>query len=130
MHNYHELKIWQEGRHLVKEIYTITSCFPKEEIYGLTAQIRRAAVSISSNIAEGTGRSSDKEFQQFLNYAMGSLFELETQLILSNDLNFITREEFEKIQMEIKSLIRMIVKFKCTLKSKNLRIQKSENLRI
>ncbi len=112
MHNYHELKIWQESRKLVKGIYTLTASFPKEEIYGLTSQIRRAAVSIPSNIAEGTGRSTDKEFQRFLDYAIGSLFELETQIILANDLNFINTENFELIQKEIKSLIRMIIKFK------------------
>ena len=112
MHNYHELKIWQESRILVKNIYTLTANFPKEEVYGFTSQIRRAAVSIPSNIAEGTGRSSDKEFQRFLDYAMGSLFELETQIILANDLNFVNTEDFELIQKEIKSLIRMIVKFK------------------
>ncbi len=112
MHNYHELKIWQESRELVKSVYTLTIDFPKEEIYGLTSQIRRAAVSIPSNIAEGTGRSSDKEFQRFLDYAIGSLFELETQIILANDLNFINTENFEIIQNEIKSLIRMIIKFK------------------
>ncbi len=74
MHNYHELKIWQESRILVKSVYTLTANFPKEEIYGLTSQVRRAAVSIPSNIAEGTGRSSDKEFQRFLDYAIGLLF--------------------------------------------------------
>jgi four helix bundle protein len=116
MHNYQELKIWQEGRKLVKSIYLMTATFPKEEIYGLTSQIRRAAISIPSNIAEGTGRNSDKEFQRFLDYAMGSLFELETQIILSHDLNYITLEEFEKVHLEVKSLIRMIVKFKSILK--------------
>jgi four helix bundle protein len=116
MHNYQELKIWQEGRKLVKSIYLMTANFPKEEIYGLTSQIRRAAISIPSNIAEGTGRNSDKEFQRFLDYAMGSLFELETQIILSHDLNYITLEEFEIVHLEVKSLIRMIVKFKSILK--------------
>jgi four helix bundle protein len=116
MHNYQELKIWQEGRKLVKSIYLMTATFPKEEIYGLTSQIRRAAISIPSNIAEGTGRNSDKEFQRFLDYAMSSLFELETQIILSHDLNYITLEEFEIVHLEVKSLIRMIVKFKSILK--------------
>jgi four helix bundle protein len=112
MHNYHELKIWQEGRELVKSIYNLTTNFSKKEIYGLTSQIRWAAISIPSNIAEGTGRGGDKEFQRFLDFALGSLFELETQVILANDLNFINPEDFEFIQKEIKSLIRMIVKFK------------------
>jgi four helix bundle protein len=102
MHNYHELKIWQEGRKLVKTVYSKTANFPKEEMYGLTSQIRRAAISIPSNIAEGTGRTSDKEFQRFLDYAIGSLFEVETQIILANDLNFITTEDFERIHQDIK----------------------------
>jgi four helix bundle protein len=116
MHNYHELKIWQEGRKLVKTVYSKTANFPKEEMYGLTSQIRRAAISIPSNIAEGTGRTSDKEFQRFLDFAIGSLFEVETQIILANDLNFINTEDFERIHQDIKSLIRMIVKFKGVLK--------------
>ena len=116
MHNYHELKIWQEGRKLVKTVYSVSANFPKEEMYGLTSQIRRAAISIPSNIAEGTGRTSDKEFKRFLDYAIGSLFELETQMILANDLNFISAEDFESIHEDIKSLIRMIVKFTGVLK--------------
>lgn len=112
MHNYQELKIWQEGRTLVKAVYELTAVFPKDEMYGLTSQIRRASVSIPSNIAEGTGRASDKEFLRFLDYALGSLFELETQIILANDLNFIKSEDYDLIQEDIKSLIRMIVKFK------------------
>lgn len=116
MHNYLELKIWQEARKLVKEVYSLTAGFPKEKVYGLTSQIRRAVVSIPSNIAEGTGRNSDKEFQRFLEYAIGSLFELETQIILANDLNFISSEDYEKVYSDIKSLIRMIVKFKSVLK--------------
>ncbi|MGQ7868926.1 four helix bundle protein [Sunxiuqinia sp. sy24] len=116
MHNYLELKIWQEARKLVKEVYSLTAKFPKEEMYGLTSQIRRAAVSIPSNIAEGTGRNGDKDFQRFLEYAIGSLFELETQIILANDLNFIISEDYEKVYQDIKSLIRIIVKFKSILK--------------
>jgi four helix bundle protein len=115
MHNYLELKIWQEGRALVKEIYSITITFPKEELYGLTSQIRRAAISVPSNIAEGTGRGSNKEFNRFLEFAIGSLFEIETQIILANDLKYINAEEFEIIHTKIKSLIRMVVKFKSTL---------------
>jgi len=116
MHNYQELKIWQEGRKLVLELYRISSTFPKEEMYGLTSQIRRAAISVPSNIAEGTGRKSNKEFKRFLNYSLGSLFELETQIILANDLQFINSEEFEKIQQHIKTVIKMIIKFNDVLK--------------
>jgi len=115
MHNYFELKIWQEARTLVKEIYSLTAGFPKEEMYGLTSQIRRAVISVPSNIAEGTGRGSDKEFQRFLEYAIGSLFELGTQVVLANDLNFINSENYETVHQHIKYVIRMIVKFKGTL---------------
>ncbi|PTN08319.1 four helix bundle protein [Mangrovibacterium marinum] len=115
MHNYQELKIWQEGRKLVKEIYLISAGFPKEEMYGLTSQIRRAAVSVPSNIAEETGRASDVEFQRFLDFALGSLFELETQTILANDLEYLKTEDFERVSLMIKSLIKMIVKFKSIL---------------
>ena len=116
MNYFKELKVWQKAIELVTETYLKTQTFPKEEIYGLTSQIRRAAIYIPSNIAEGTGRSSNKEFQHFLDYSIGSLFELETQIILSCDLKIINSEDFEKINQEIKTLIRMIIKFKSVLK--------------
>ncbi len=83
-----ELKVWQEAMSLVEDIYTITKAFPREEIYALTSQMRRAAVSVPSNIAEGAARAGDKEFLQFLSIARGSLSELETQLILANNLKY------------------------------------------
>ncbi len=112
MHNYQELKIWQEGRELVKAIYLVSAKFPKEELYGLTSQMRRAAVSIPSNIAEGTGRSGNVELQRFLDFALGSLFELETQTVLASDLGFINSEDFDKLKEQIKLLVKMIIKFK------------------
>jgi len=114
-HNFEKLQVWDKAHKLVLDIYTITKHFPPIERYGLTSQIRRSVVSIPSNIAEGTGRNSDKEFQRFLDYAIGSLFELETQITLANDLNFLSQEEYKKIHSEIKSLIRMIIKFKTIL---------------
>jgi len=86
---HHELQVWQEAMALVKEIYRITASFPKEEVYALTSQMRRAAVSIPSNIAEGAARNGDKEFLQFLAIARGSLSELETQLLIANDLGYL-----------------------------------------
>lgn len=83
---HHELRVWQEAMSLVKDVYRITSEFPREEIYGLTSQIRRAAVSIPSNIAEGAARTTDKEFLQFLSISRGSLSELDTQLTIAADL--------------------------------------------
>lgn len=89
MGNHKELEAWKKSIEFVSEIYELTKDFPKEEIYGLTNQIRRCAVSIPSNIAEGSARQSDKEFIQFLYVAMGSLVELETQLIIAKNLSYI-----------------------------------------
>ena len=87
--NYRDLIAWQKGMDLVEQIYGITKTFPKDEIYGLTTQIRRAVVSIPSNIAEGEGRTSEKEFLNFLPIAYGSLREVETQVIISERLQYI-----------------------------------------
>ncbi len=89
MHNLKELKIWHKAIELSTEIYRLTANFPKEEKYGLTSQIRRAAVSVPSNIAEGAGRNSDKEFVHFLAISNGSSYELQTQLIISKNLNLV-----------------------------------------
>jgi len=86
MHNFKELKIWQKSRILVKEIYSITEKLPVKEQYGIISQIQRASISIPSNIAEGSGRSGIKDFNRFLEIALGSSFELETLIIISNDL--------------------------------------------
>ena len=86
--SFRDLNIWQKGIDLVKDIYKETQHFPKEEVYGLTNQLRRAAISIPSNIAEGHIRQHRAEFRQFLSVALGSLAELETQLIISRELNY------------------------------------------
>ena len=88
--NFKDLKIWQRGVKLVKLIYVITNSFPADEKYGLVSQMRRSAVSVPSNIAEGFMRRHNKEYKQFLYIALGSLAELETQIIISKELNFIT----------------------------------------
>ncbi len=88
MRKHHELRVWQEAVSLVTEVYRFTAVFPREEVYGLTSQMRRAAISIPSNIAEGAARSTDKEFLQFLSIARGSLSELETQVIISRNLGY------------------------------------------
>jgi len=82
MHNFRELKIWQKSRDFVSEVYTITSKFPEKEKHVLISQINRSVISISSNIAEGSGRNGIKDFQRFLDIAIGSAFELESQLII------------------------------------------------
>lgn len=95
--SYKELEVWQKAMKLVEIWYQITSEFPKEELYSLTSQIRRAAISIPSNIAEGQSRWSTKEFLRFLSIAKGSLSELETQLILAQRLNYLSEDKLNKI---------------------------------
>ncbi|PZR39915.1 MAG: four helix bundle protein [Azospira oryzae] len=89
MHNLKELKIWLKAIDLATDVYRLTASFPKEERYGLTSQIRRSAVSIPSNIAEGAGRNSNKEFNHFLSISKGSSYELQTQLIISKNLELV-----------------------------------------
>ena len=106
MKDFKRLKTWQKGIKLVVDIYKTSQIFPKEELYGLTSQIRRCAVSIPSNIAESAGRNSDKEFNRFLEISLGSSFELETQLIIAHELKFLPNDDFtnlsEKVQEEQK----------------------------
>ncbi len=97
---------------LVKEVYDLTTKLPNTETFGLTSQIRRSAVSIPSNIAEGAGRGSDKDFNRFLDIAYGSCFELETQFILCVDLKYISEEEFDPVQMKIQEIQKMIFALK------------------
>jgi four helix bundle protein len=92
--NYQDLIAWQKAMDLVEKVYQVTACFPREEIYGLTCQVRRAAVSIPSNIAEGQGRRTTGEFLQFLSIAHGSLREVETQLMIAQRLKFIEETGF------------------------------------
>ncbi len=92
--SFKDLIVWQKSYKLVTEIYRVTKSFPKDEMYGLTSQIRRAALAIPSNIAEGYGRQYSKEYKQFLSVAYGSLCELETQYSLSIDLNYLKKDEF------------------------------------
>ena len=102
-----QLDAWKEGVKLVKEIYLLTRSFPKEELYGLTNQLRRAAVSIPSNIAEGSARQSDKEMIQFLYVALGSLSEVETQIIIAIELEYISNNE--EINVNITKIRKLIV---------------------
>ena len=106
--NYKDLTVWQKAYQLCLEIYKLTKTFPKEEIYGLSSQMRRAAVSIPSNIAEGYGRKTTPEYIQSLYIAYGSICELETQLLLSGDLGYIKEKEMEKIQQDVGDIERML----------------------
>lgn len=87
--HFKELKVWQKGIEIVKDIYEITKCFPKEEVYGLTTQMRRCAISVPSNIAEGFRRYHAKEYKQFLYIALGSIAELETQIVIAKEIGLI-----------------------------------------
>ncbi len=108
MRDYKELIVWQKSRTLVKNIYDRTKIFPKEEQYGLTNQIRRAVVSVPSNIAEGYNRQSDKEFVRFLSIAKGSAAEVETQIILAQDLEYISAEERDIFLLQISEILHML----------------------
>jgi four helix bundle protein len=119
MHNYKELKVWQKARELVKFIYGLTKKYPKEEIYALTSQVRRAAVSIPSNIAEGAGHSSKKEFSRYLGIAYASSCELDTQIILSYDLDFINQDELSNSGNYIEELQKMLSGLLKSIEKKN-----------
>lgn len=111
MNNYKELKVWQKAVDLAVKVYESTKIFPREEVYGLTSQIRRCAVSIASNIAEGAGRNSKKDFNNFLGISNGSTCELETQLIIANKVDFLkgsALEDFQKDIIEIQKMNRAL----------------------
>ena len=114
-HKFRELKIWQNARVIVKNVYIATGFFPSAEVYGLQSQARRAVVSVETNIVEGSGRGIDKDFNHFLNMAIGSLFELQTLLILSNDLNFFENEIFGNLLNQCEELEKMIAAFQRNL---------------
>jgi len=97
MPGYRDLKVWQFAVRLAEDVYRLCANFPKQEIYGLTSQLQRSAVSIASNIAEGQGRNSRNEFRHFLGIALGSLAELETQIILAQRFNYISEQESSRI---------------------------------
>lgn len=122
MHRFKDLEIWKQSRSFCSDIYSVTSKFPETEKFGLTNQLRRASVSIPSNIAEGSSRSSDKEFMRFLEIAIGSAYEVDTQLLIAFDLGFLKPEDSELLSAKLEAIIKMISRFKMAL-SKNLKIQ-------
>jgi four helix bundle protein len=115
MHNYRDLKIWQRSMDLAVNVYNIVDTFPKEEKYGLSAQIKRSAVSIPSNISEGAGRATNKQFKYFLEVAMGSNNELQTQLELAVRFNYISQKTTELIIHEASKVYKMTLSFYNTL---------------
>jgi len=116
MRNFKKLAIWKKGIHIVKEMYKVSELLPSEEKFGLRSQMRRAAISIPSNIAEGSSRNSEVEFKRFLEISIGSLFELETQLIIAEELEFLktdqTKDLFNLFHEESKMISTLINKIK------------------
>ena len=123
MRDFHKLKAWQKSHQLALEIYKVSQSFPKEELFGLTSQIRRAISSVPTNIAEGCGRDSNKDFAHFLQIAIGSASEVEYELLLAHDLQYINKDEYERLTSEMVAIRKMIVKYRA-----ELRATRTENL--
>ena len=108
MHNFRKLDTWLDGVELADTIYTLTASFPKTEIYGLSSQMQRAAVSVPSNIAEGSGKGSDRDFARFVSISLGSLFELETQIEIAYRRGYSSTENYYALRPRIESLQKRI----------------------
>lgn len=119
--SYKELIVWQKAIELVKQIYMLTEVFPQNEMYGIISQMRRAAISIPSNIAEGYGRKSSKEYGQFYSISYGSALELETQLIIAKELNYIKPSDFDKITSLLEEVLKMLNTMISKMKELNAR---------
>lgn len=116
MRNFKNLEIWRRSMTLVKTVYSITNAFPKSEDYGLTAQIRRSGVSIPSNIAEGCGKRTTIDLARFLDIALGSSFELETQLIIAGSLGYGNSDELREVIEELNQIQKMINTYNMALR--------------
>lgn len=106
--SYKELKVWRKGIELTKTIYSITENFPRRELFGMTSQMRRAVVSVPSNIAEGWSRNHTREYVQFLRVALGSLAELDTQLTISSELGYLTKDKLNETEAGIFEMQKMV----------------------
>ena len=111
MHNYRELKIWQRSMDFVVRVYEVTANFPGDEKYGLVSQLRRCTVSIPSNISEGAGRATNRQFKQYLEFSMGSVNEVQTELELAYRLNYIDKTVYEELVDEGIQIYKMILAF-------------------
>lgn len=118
MKTFRELIVWQKSMNFVTEIYKVSKAFPKEESYGLISQMRRSSVSIPSNISEGFGRDSLNEYIRFLNIAISSLFELQTQIEIAFNLRYIQKKEYKVLLESSREIERMLSSFIRSLKSK------------
>ena len=117
MKDFRQLKVWEKSHQLALAVYKATREFPKEELYGLTSQIRRASMSVPTNIAEGCGRNTDAEFARFLQIAMGSASETEYQLLLSRDLGFLTKVKYDQLNSDVTEVKRMLASLLKTLRA-------------
>ena len=117
MKDFRQLKVWEKSHQLALTVYKATKGFPKEELYGLTSQIRRSSMSIPTNIAEGCGRFTDADFARFLQMAMGSASETEYQLILARDLDFLPKDSYEKLHTEDEEVKRMLASLLKTIRT-------------
>jgi len=117
MKDFRQLKVWEKAHYLALAIYKASVNFPKEELYGLTSQIRRSSVSVPTNIAEGCGRNSDAEFARFLQIAMGSASETEYLLLLAHELSFLRNNDYKKLQNDTEEVKRMLASFLKTLRT-------------
>ncbi len=117
MRDFRELKVWEKGHRLTLAVYKVTAMFPREELYGLTSQVRRSCASIPANIAEGCGRSGEAELARFLGIAMGSASELEYHLLLAHDLNLLDISDYERLTKEVTEIKRMLTSFVQKLKA-------------
>ena len=117
MRNFRELIVWQKSHSLALDIYKLSRNFPRDEVFGLTSQIKRAAASVPTNIAEGCGRSTDADFARFLHIAAGSACEVEYQLLLAHDLGFIEANEYSILNERINEIKKMLAGFTQRLKS-------------
>ncbi|SNR57744.1 four helix bundle protein [Flavobacterium sp. ov086] len=115
MHQFKELQIWKKSRLFCSKIYNVTATFPSEEKFGIINQLRRASVSIPSNIPEGSSRNSNKDFARFLEIAIGSAYEVETQLLISSDLGFINEENTTELISLLGEITKMTSRFRATL---------------
>ena len=117
MQDFRDLKVWQKSHGAIREIYRVSVDFPRDEIYGLTAQLRRAAVSVGANIAEGCGRGSDSDFARFLQMAMGSASEVEYLLLLARDLDYLGADAHAGLNADMAEVKRMLSAFLKKLKA-------------
>lgn len=117
MKGFKDLEVWEKSHHFVEDIYQVSGSFPDDEKFGLTSQIKRSAVSIPSNIAEGCGRNTDSDFARFLQIAMGSASECQYQIYLAHDLGYLSSKEYENLNESISEIKRMLSSFLNTLNS-------------